>query len=59
MKHILIIISTLINFSLIGQSYTSYFTGNSIDTITNPEGGVCLMGGASEEDDYSLMTFAV
>ncbi len=33
------------------QSYNSYFTGNSIDAIVNPNGGVCLMGGASEDDN--------
>jgi cyanophycinase-like exopeptidase len=33
------------------QNYTSYFTGNSMDTITNPHGGVCMMGGASEHDN--------
>jgi cyanophycinase-like exopeptidase len=32
------------------QSYTSYFTGNTVDTITQAQGGICLMGGASEED---------
>lgn len=38
------------NFSL-SQNYTSYFTGNSTDTITNPLGGICMMGGASEQDN--------
>lgn len=33
------------------QSYTSYFSGNENDTITNPEGGICLMGGATEDDE--------
>ncbi len=33
------------------QNYDSYFTGSSTDTITSPEGGVCLMGGATEEDE--------
>jgi cyanophycinase-like exopeptidase len=33
------------------QSYTSYFTGNPNDIQTNPEGGICLMGGASEHDE--------
>jgi len=32
------------------QSYTSYFTGNSTNITTTPQGGVCLMGGASEHD---------
>jgi cyanophycinase-like exopeptidase len=33
-----------------GQSYTSYYTGNSSDIVTAPSGGSCLMGGASEND---------
>lgn len=34
-----------------GQSYTSYFTGSTSDIVSMPEGGVCLMGGATESDD--------
>ena len=33
------------------QSYTSYFTGNPKDTITSPLGGICMMGGATEDDN--------
>lgn len=33
------------------QSYTSYFTGNPNDVVTAPEGGACMMGGASEHDE--------
>ena len=33
------------------QNYTSYFTGSSTDVVTNPIGGICLMGGASENDE--------
>ena len=33
-----------------GQGYVSYFTGNPSDAVTAPLGGVCLMGGASEDD---------
>jgi cyanophycinase-like exopeptidase len=36
---------------IFGQTYTSYYTGNISDTITVPFGGVCLMGGASENDE--------
>ncbi|NRB51782.1 MAG: T9SS type A sorting domain-containing protein [Saprospiraceae bacterium] len=32
------------------QSYTQYFTGNATDVSTNPQGGVCMMGGATEND---------
>jgi cyanophycinase-like exopeptidase len=33
------------------QDYTSYFTGNTTDIITTPQGGICLMGGATENDE--------
>ncbi|MFT3738411.1 MAG: Type 1 glutamine amidotransferase-like domain-containing protein [Breznakibacter sp.] len=33
------------------QAYTSYFTGNATDTVTEPFGGVCMMGGAAEDDN--------
>jgi len=33
------------------EDYTSYFTGNLMDAETNPAGGVCLMGGATENDN--------
>lgn len=32
------------------QNYTSYITGSSTDVNVNPLGGICLMGGASEDD---------
>ena len=35
----------------LGQNYTTFFTGNSTDMVTSPLGGVCLMGGASEDDN--------
>ncbi len=51
MNRILLLILTIIPFFCFGQNYTSYFTGNSTDIITNPLGGVCLMGGATEDDN--------
>lgn len=33
------------------KNYLSYFTGNKVDKITAPEGGICLMGGAVENDE--------
>jgi cyanophycinase-like exopeptidase len=39
------------SFLSFSQNYTSYFTGNSADLVTNPQGGICLMGGASEDDN--------
>lgn len=41
----------LFGFAVNGQSYTSYFTGNDTDYAVNGLGGVCLMGGATEDDD--------
>jgi len=32
------------------QNYTSYIMGNPLDTLTIPKGGICLMGGATEDD---------
>lgn len=37
--------------ALHGQSYTSFFTGNPVDAVTVPAGGICLMGGSTESDD--------
>jgi cyanophycinase-like exopeptidase len=33
------------------QTYTSYFTGSTADTASKSEGGICLMGGATENDE--------
>lgn len=44
----LVFLSSLFAYS---QNYTSYFTGNSTDLVTSPQGGICLMGGASEDDN--------
>ncbi|MFN8256179.1 MAG: T9SS type A sorting domain-containing protein [Bacteroidales bacterium] len=51
MKIILLSIFTLIPILSIGQNYTSYFTGKATDIVTIPGGGVCLMGGATEDDN--------
>jgi cyanophycinase-like exopeptidase len=36
------------------QNYTSYFTGNPVDLNVSPYGGVCLMGGATEDDNAMI-----
>ena len=43
----------LILFPIVGisQNYTSYFTGSPLDYGVFPQGGVCLMGGATEHDE--------
>lgn len=50
MKPILICAFNLFFLGLGAQSYTSYLTGSNTDMKTDPAGGVCLMGGASEND---------
>jgi cyanophycinase-like exopeptidase len=37
--------------SVCAQDYTSYFTGNTVNVSTNPEFGICMMGGAGENDN--------
>lgn len=34
-----------------GQNFTTYFSGNSTDVVTTPNGGICLAGGATEDDN--------
>ncbi len=33
-----------------GQNYKSYLSGSKTDSATSPKGGVCLMGGSTEND---------
>ena len=51
MNRKLLLLLYLLPFTGLGQNYTSHFTGNSTDVVTSPSGGVCLMGGASEDDN--------
>lgn len=51
MKLILLLLLVTGATSVHAQNYNSYFTGNNIDISTSPQGGVCLMGGATEEDE--------
>ncbi len=48
MKRILFLLFPVLT---IAQGYTSYFTGNTTNTTTNTEFGICLMGGATEHDE--------
>ena len=52
MKNILVLslLTLLYSFSF-GQNYTSYFTGNATDVVSTPQGGICMMGGATENDE--------
>jgi cyanophycinase-like exopeptidase len=50
-RKVLILIFTLINVQTTkAQSYTSYFVGDTNDLQVIPEPGICLMGGATEND---------
>lgn len=40
--------------TLNSQNYTSYFTGNTTDVQPTANSGVCLMGGASENDNAMI-----
>ena len=53
MKHLILLVAFLVGFisTTYSQNYTSYFTGNNIDTTSLTSGGICLMGGASEDDN--------
>jgi cyanophycinase-like exopeptidase len=46
-----IVFAGLFSINCVAQNYTSYFTGDAVDAITQPAGGVCLMGGATEDDN--------
>ncbi|MEM6514758.1 MAG: T9SS type A sorting domain-containing protein [Bacteroidota bacterium] len=53
MKKITLIFLIAFQFGL-SQNYTEYFTGNATDVNTNHESGVCLMGGATENDNAMI-----
>lgn len=50
-NQLLLILPLLLSVNLSSQSYTSYLTGSTTDTISIPQGGICMMGGASEHDE--------
>jgi cyanophycinase-like exopeptidase len=45
------ILLIILSFCANAQNYDSYFLGNSQDASTSPTGGICLMGGATENDE--------
>jgi len=47
----ILLLVTFLNVDTYAQSYTSYFTGNTVDGAATATGGVCLMGGATEDDN--------
>jgi cyanophycinase-like exopeptidase len=50
MKNILFTFLFLIPTYSFSQNYTSYFTGNATNVNASTNGGICLMGGATEND---------
>jgi len=48
---LIIVFSVQISFA---QGYTEYATGSSTDVAVNPDSGICLMGGASENDEAMI-----
>ena len=50
MRHFLLVLFVLKYSFAFSQSYTSFFTGDTADVNTSTQFGLCLMGGATEED---------
>lgn len=50
MKNLILTFLILNSFWAFSQNYTSYFTGDTTDVVTLTKGGICLMGGATEDD---------
>lgn len=51
MKQFLPLLLLLISPFISAQTYTNYFTGDTTDATVSPHGGICLMGGATENDE--------
>ncbi|TXD83195.1 T9SS type A sorting domain-containing protein [Subsaximicrobium wynnwilliamsii] len=54
MKKTLLILALSLSLGVFAQNYTEYTTGSSTDISTNHEAGICLMGGATENDEAML-----
>ncbi|MEL6670439.1 MAG: Type 1 glutamine amidotransferase-like domain-containing protein, partial [Bacteroidota bacterium] len=51
LRTLLIVLGLACGGSLASQNYTSYTIGNQQDVDTLAQGGVCMMGGSTEQDD--------
>ena len=51
MRFFLLVLSFIHYLSCNGQTFTSYYTGDTADVITDPIAGTVLMGGATENDN--------
>ena len=47
----LLAIFIITSLEVTGQSFNSYFIGNELDVTVASLGGICLMGGAAEDDN--------
>lgn len=55
MQKKLYVLITLLSCTLLqAQSYTSFFTGDTTDVSPTPDFGICLMGGATENDNAMI-----
>ena len=55
MKKGLLLFITILTCTLLqAQSFTSYFTGDPFDVTPTPDFGICLMGGATENDNAMI-----
>jgi len=50
-KLLLLLVCVVLTLGVVAQNYDSYYTGNITDATNTPQGGICLMGGATEEDE--------
>lgn len=48
---IILVLLLHVAFFVHSQDFQSFFTGNDLDLVAEPKGGICLMGGASEDDE--------
>lgn len=51
MKKLIVIVAISLNTLVFAQDYTEYVTGSTTDVTTDHQPGICLMGGASENDE--------
>jgi cyanophycinase-like exopeptidase len=54
MKYSIVFVLSIFVQLALGQDYTEYLTGNSSDLEVSPDFGICMMGGASENDEAMI-----
>ena len=53
-RKLTLVIALLTCIFVQAQSYTSFFTGDTVDVNPSPDFGICLMGGATENDNAMI-----